>query len=476
MVNCKQHWMLNTSILSLIVRCSLPLLPAIFLLSAYDVFETRLIAQICSTQLSALSYSTSITTGMMGIAIALSIATNNWICRLKSSVNQHSCSAEKNELLSNIVRALVITSAITFCLMIFLYLFSSNFYQFIGLKSSLHVTSILPLVTEYTEIRLMSWIPLVLIWQINGILRSLGHIKQASFLLTAWMATKFLVSYVLIGDGQCGQLFNGGLIGAGYSHLFVDFLYSAFSLMVIYRYLGMSKHRLKAIKWRDTFNNIAFTGFNAGLQQFYFPLCIALLTFYLASIDASKVALLGIIFRVEALGLLIPVVFTAALPGLIAANWWAGNLQRVRRLVFQSFLMITIWQMLLSIIFYVNADYIAREFSQNTDLQVNIKYYLVLVPISFIGAGWAMLATSFLNAIGRSVSASILGFTHRVLLMLTSTIVGGWFLGIHGIFAGIAVAHFLSLFIACFLLIKAFGQQKGKIRYSEDKVGISQWQ
>ena len=300
MKHCKQHWMLNTPILKLILSCSLPILPAVFLLGAYDLFETGLIARLCSTHLAALSFSAPITTAMTGVAIAISIATNSWICRIKSSVNQNSNIKDKNELQRNLVRALVVAACATFVLSALLYLLSPSLYVLLGTQSSVQPSielGMTSLVTEYTDIRLLGWIPLVIIWQINGILRSYGYIKQASVLLITWMLIKSVLGFNLIGDGRCSQLLDTGILGAGYAHLIADTLFAFISLIILFRDLGIQKHQVLAMKWQNTLKQMSVTGLNASLQQLYLPISIGLLTFFVAVIAEDKVALLSIIFR-----------------------------------------------------------------------------------------------------------------------------------------------------------------------------------
>jgi Na+-driven multidrug efflux pump len=457
MEQCKQHWMLNTPIFRLILSCSLPILPAVFLLSAYDLFETGLIARLCSTHLAALSFSAPITTAMTGVAIALSIATNSWICRIKSDVNLNSCITKKTELKNNLVQALVLATTLTFILAALLYFISPTLYFLLGTQSSVQPAielGMTSLVTTYTEIRLIGWIPLIIVWQINGILRSFGHIKQASVLLVTWMITKSALSYSLIGDGQCSQLLETGIIGAGYAHLISDTLFALISLGIIVRALGIEKHQILAMQWRSTLKQMSVTGINASLQQLYLPMTIGILTFYIANIAEDKVALLSIIFRIETLGLFIPMVFTASLPGLIAANWWAGKIHRVKALIIQGVIIITLTQVLLAGVLYFYAETIAAEISQSTNLQQYIEHYLIYVPISFIGAGCTMLALSSLNAIGKSANASILGFGHKVILILIFSFIGGWTASITGVFIGIALAHIVSLVLVSKLFIR----------------------
>lgn len=447
--------MLNTPIFQLIWSCSLPILPAVFLLGAYDLFETGLIARLCATHLAALSFSAPITTAMTGVAIAISIATNSWICRIKSSVNKNSCITEKNELNCNIVRSLLLSASLILLLSILAYFISPAIYLLLGTSSAIQPAiefGMTALVTEYTEVRLLGWIPLVLIWQINGILRSYGHIKQASMILVAWMLAKSMLSYSLIGDGQCSQLLENGIVGAGFAHVISDAMFAFISLVVLLKGLEIKKHQFSSMRWKSTLKEMSVIGLNAGLQQLYLPVAIGLLTFYVATIAENKVALLSIIFRIEALGLLIPMVFTASLPGLIAANWWAGKFDRVKAFILQGIVIITVTQLLLALLLFINSEAIAAQISQSSHLQSDIAHYLIYIPISFIGAGCIMFALSCFNAIGKSASASKLGFSHKIVLLLVFSIVGGWLGSITGVFIGIGLAHIVSLLFVSKLL------------------------
>jgi len=476
MEHCKQHWMLNTPILRLILSCSLPILPAVFLLVAYDLFETGMIAKLCSSHLTALSYSAPVTTAMTGVAIAVSIATNSWICQIKAGVNHNSCYSIQDELKRNVIRAIAVAISFILFLSLCVYLLSPVLYLLLGTPLTIEPTvefGMKAIVVEYTELRLLAWVPLVLIWQINGILRSYGYIKQASLLLISWMTTKFVLSYWLVGSTQCSHIIETGIIGAGYAHLISDTLFAFISLAILSRDLKLRRKLVSAIQWRNTFKQLSVTGGNASLQQLFLPLSIAILTYYVAAIAEDKVAILSIIFRIEAFGLLIPMVFTASLPGLIAANWWAGKLERVNALIIHGVLIITLVQVILALVLYMNAEQLAAQFSPNSQLQGNIEYYLIYVPLSFVGAGCAMLALSCLNAIGKSTSASFFGFAHKIVLTLLFALTGGWYASITGIFAGIALAHVVSLFLAAKLFLQHVWQQPVHIEPKAKALNVS---
>lgn len=448
---CKQQWMLKTSVLKLIIYSSLPIFPAIFLLVAYDLFEITLIAKLCSEHLSALSFSAPITIAMTGFTIALSIATNNWICRVKSETSTYSNDNMMGGLNVNVIRALTVVSLFTLFISLLLYMTTPLIYSVLGTTSSptsavdLAVTS---LATEYTNIRLVSWLPLVLIWQCNGILRSLGHIKPASTVLTLWMLSKFALSYILIGDGTCAQSSNSGIMGAGYGHLISDTCFAFVSLLITFRMLGIDNIVIQKIKWRNTFRQISITGLNATLQQLYMPVCIGVLTYFVASIAHEKLPLLSIVFRIEALALLTPMVFTASLPGILAANWWANEYSRVKSFIINSFAIVFIIQIAIALLLFANAQSIFIALNLSNVLKADLDAFLLFVPISLIGAGFVMLTQSYLNAINHATQANVLSLSHKILFTLPLAIIGLYYLSLTGMFIAIAVANMITAFFA----------------------------
>ncbi|MBE0367003.1 hypothetical protein PAUR_a0295 [Pseudoalteromonas aurantia 208] len=352
---------------------------------------------------------------------------------------------------TNVIRTLVVVSVLTLMMSMLLYIASPFIYKMLGTNSSAASTAdldVFSLVTQYTNLRLISWLPLVLIWQCNGILRSLGHIKPASTLLTLWMLCKFALSYMFIGDGTCVQSLNSGIIGAGYAHLISDSSFALVSLLITFRILGINTLVLPNIKWRNTFRQISVTGLNAALQQLYMPVCIGVLTYFVASVAHQKLPLLSILFRIEAVALLTPMVFTASLPGILAANWWANEYSRVKLLIMNSFAIIFIIQIAVAVVLYSNAHFIFVALNLSNELQADLAAFLLFVPISLIGAGFVMLTQSYLNAINQATQANALSFSHKIILTLPLAIVGLYHFSLVGMFIAIAVANVVTAILA----------------------------
>ncbi|WDE09960.1 MATE family efflux transporter [Thalassomonas haliotis] len=458
MEKCKQHWMLNTGVKQLILAMTLPLLPAIFLLVSFDLLETCLVSKSGTQALAALAFSAPLTITLAAVAIAASITTNNWICKTVSS--------DKSALRHNILAALVANSALVLLLSVAFYLLTPWIFQLLGvdyaaIPATFHQGArpdLAPWVNEYTRLRFIGWVFLALIWQVNGVFRSLGYVHQASWLLSGWMLSKMLMAAAVFYDlipvnltAGTGQ--DNPLLAVAQLHLLSDTLFALISVFTLMRKFSLTPDDLRAVAWLHTIKQLSAIGFGALFQQGLTPLSIGLLTLIIAGLGADKVAAFGIVIRIEALALLLPVAFTASLPGLIAANWWAGEIKRVKALISSSFMMLILTQLVVALLLFFAQHSISSKLSQDIAVQEGITFYLTWVPLSFIGSACVMVAMSCFNAMGCKSTAAILGFNAKILILLPLALLGSLLFDFHGLFIGISIANFLMVFIAWLAMI-----------------------
>lgn len=439
----KQHLMINTPVSGLLWKMTLPLIPAMILLLTYDVLETYVISSSGTETLAVLAFSAPITTGMLAIAIAISICTNNWIC--------HTLSNDISKAQFNSITAIIFGAGIAIVATLLLLGTCHQLFIWLGvnyaaLPESFHMgpkPNLEPLVNEYAGLRLLGWVFLILNWQINGILRSAGLIKRASALLALWMVCKIVGLFYIGSLSQNDSLTV--LKGLAELHIFVDGGFTLISLICLCHSLQIKQlptfeHILQQI--RAPFNNSHIT---ITLQQSLMPISIGLLTALISKFSAADVALLGIVFRIEMLALLLPMAFTASLPGIIASNWWSGQVVRVKKIIQQAFISICLMQLLIAVPLFLFSSEIVTWFTADPYMQNNFREYLTWVPISFVGVGCTMVAISCFNAIGWTNDATVIGIIHRILLTIAFATVGAEIANIAGIFAGIAIANFASL-------------------------------
>jgi Na+-driven multidrug efflux pump len=424
---------------------TVPFIPAIALLLGFELLESYWLSQSSTEALAALGFSAPLTTAMLAIVIANSIATNHLVCQTQS--------LSKHALKHNIVSALVIFTGLILMLSLVFMLLAPHLFELLGVKytsipDSFHLgpkPDLAPMVIEYSNIRLLGWIFLGLFWQTNGILRSLGFIKTASLLLCTWMICKIVLSYLFIHQFKTSELFASALQAAAYAHLLSDAVFAAISLAFVYRRFDLTQVKISGNHLFNTLKHLFLDGTTVMFQQLLLPLSIAVLTATVAYIGREEVALLGVMFRFEALALLLPMAFTASLPGIIASNWWAGKTNRVKSIISRSFASIFIFQLALACLLSYQAEWFSSWLASSASLQASFQHYISWVPFSFVGAGYVMMATSCFNAMGWCNDSFLLTLCHRICLLLPLTITGSLYAGTSGLFAGIALTHLLII-------------------------------
>ncbi len=443
------QWLVEAPVNKVLLRMTSPMLAAIFLLFAYDVLESQLLSNISLEALTALGFTVPITTAMAAFAIAMTITTNTAVTKALSQNKDHA----PHIIINSIVLAIILSC--TFALLA--YLLNDSIFSFLGidyamLPDSYHLgprPKLLPLIESYMHWRYLGWVFLVLIWQVNSLLRAVGLITHASLLFIVWMLSKVSVALVLFHHNMFSE--NLALGNAALVHLCCDAIFAFVSLALLFKKLNLSSYKSVKIEPLATFRHLSVVGFPATIQQILTPLSITLLTIMVVSYGQIYVAVLGIIFRLEVLLLLVPMVLTTSLPSIVGVNWWSGHTQRVRQFLSQSKRLVGGFQLFVAAVLYNAAGYVASWFSQGQHIQYSIETYLTIVPIGFIGAGITIISQSSFNATGHYIKASVLSLTHRIVLKLGCCYIGITINGIEGLFVGILSAHLLSALLAILL-------------------------
>ena len=85
-------------------------------------------------------------------------------------------------------------------------------------------------------------------------------------------------------------------------------------------------------------------------QQLVTPLSLAILTTIAASYSHTYVAAFALIFKLEAIILLIPMVLTTSMPAIIGFNYWSGHHARVKQSYKYMFAVVIFAQLLIAVI------------------------------------------------------------------------------------------------------------------------------
>ena len=307
---------------TLLWRNTLPMVGAILALLAYDLLESSLLAFQSEQLLASFGFTLPITTAMTALAIGLSIRANN-------KVVHRNCTDKENlshEISNCLLNSLVIVS----CFSLVFYLCREQLLLATGNSVWLSNNTNEALKTsqlDYMSLRYLGWVFLALMWQVNAVLRALGWMQIASGLMLSWASFKGLVAVALLTPES--PLFQQNLVALAWVHILADGMFALISLWFLKQKVSLKRPKITL----HEFTNIQQKkdGLLVIAQQFVTPISMAILTAIAATIDTSYVAALALLFRLEVLFLLLPMVLTTSLPAIVGANFWLGASNSVSR-------------------------------------------------------------------------------------------------------------------------------------------------
>lgn len=446
MTVCNSQSFISEQPVKLLLRTTAPMFGAILALLAYDLLESTLLAFQHENVLVSFGFTLPITAAMTALAIGLSIRANNKVVHRNCTDNGSLTQEISNTLVKNTV--IVLFFAVVFFVfskqLLFVtgnanWLSDANNNQHAGMQMN------------YMDMRYLGWVFLALVWQINAILRALGWMKLASGLMLSWALSKCILATLLLTPQS--PFFIADLTALALVHLITDVIFSVISLIFLTTKVKLNKPSISAITdWPKAKQN---DGLFVVIQQFITPVSMAALTAIAASIDTSYVAALALLFRLEVLFLLLPMVLTTSMPAIVGANFWLGHSDRVKQLYKLAFTTIIAFQLLVAIMACAQSYFLSSFICPHEAIAFHLENYLHWVPWGYGAAGVAIVFQSCLNAKNQTVLATLVGISHRIIFVLPLTALGAYSFNGNGFYQGLMLGH-LGAIVAVIYLLKRF--------------------
>lgn len=456
--------LLEGKITSTIWRNSQPMLMAILLLLMYELLESGLIALSSAATLTAFGFTVPITAAMTALTVGTSIRCNNNVVK--------SACLDKQGLGLNVSQSLVISGLILFTLSILALIFSEQVLESLGNNSWLTSEEVIndPLLAEqqssYINNRYLSWFFLGAVWQINGILRALNFIQLASNLMVYWLITKgALVLLLLLPQSP---LFYDNLVAISIIHAVSDISFALISLYILHTKVRLKLPSVSELKKQC--KQPKLSGLLVISQQLVTPLSFAILTTIAASYSHIYVAAFALIFKLEAIILLIPMALTTSMPAIIGFNYWSGNHTRVKQAFNCMFTVVITAQLFIAIVLYYSMDFWATSLCPHDSVSIHLKNFLTWLPWGYIGAGCVIVYQSTLNAKDKVIEASLLGLVHRLIILIPLAWLG-FNVSEFSLYPALMVAHFAAGIMVFYMFKKNKGKVVSKIE-SQQKAAI----
>ena len=446
---------IQDNIAVVIWRCTYPMIGAVLALFAYDLLESSLLALSSTDTLAALGFTLPITTAMTALAVGTSISCNNKAVK--------TACLDKNKLNRTITTSLIISSIVILFFTLLALAFGQNILELLGYNNwqstglSDHKRIVIEQQSTYLTVRYLGWFFLALIWQINAVFRALGFIRLAGILMLSWLAVKSVLIIIFLTPESF--FYQEGLLGVAFTHGISDVLFAFVSIYMLKRKIDIQFPSLFDIT--TAFAKPKLDVCLVVFQQLITPLSMAVLTAIAASIDYSYVAAFALLFRMEAIFLILPMVLTTSMPAIIGTNYWSGHYERVNKAYYFIFSTIIITQFIIAIILFYFSDFLSALVCPQGAVADHIKNYLNWVPFGYFGAGCAIVYQSCLNAKGKVANATVVAVMHRIVLLLPLSFFGGGMENEVGFFQGLMLGHFgAGLYL--FYLFKKINSKSAK--------------
>ena len=322
----RSQWILNQPISEVLFRLSIPMLPAIIAVLGLDLFDTYLVAKLGTESLAALSFTIPVTASLFALAIGLSIG--------GAAVLSYSLGKGEHHKAQRLATdSLLIASLLVIIISLLGYFSIEPLFKLLGanyalIPESFHLgprPDIMPLITDYMQLRYIGFVFLLIPLLSNAIMRATGDTAFAGRLILSWAIFTAVLDYVLMSSDYV----DASLINIGWGHLVSDSLFSLLSLVLLNK-----REKLLEIKVPNKTEFIANCrkilqiALPAAGMSLLIPAALGIITSWVAFYGREAIAAYGVILRIETVVLFLPMVLSTSLPIIVGQNFGAGCYER----------------------------------------------------------------------------------------------------------------------------------------------------
>ena len=415
------------SVLRTLTGLSAPLMLGIFSVFAFNLADTYFVSQLGTKELAAMSFTFPVIMVMFGVAMGLSTGTTSVVSRAIGHGNE------------NLIRRYASDSIMLSFLTVLLFAVA-GMLTIDPLFTLLGATpDILPLIRDYMMIWYFGILFLVIPMVANSVIRSTGDTKFPALLMMISTSINLILDPLLIfGLWGFPRL---ELQGAAIATVISRGLTLIASLLILYfreRLLDFSIPKMSDV-WQS-WKAIGTIAIPATITNLLEPLGLGIVTRLIATYGASSVAAWGAGSRVTAFVLIPAFAVCSALVPFVGQNWGAGEYGRVRTGRNYGYIFAVLWGVSMVGVLQIFAEPVAKVFSQDSDVLVEMVRYLWILPFGYFGVGLIRVTEETLNAIGRPILASVQTLIHMFGFYIPLAFIGANIMAMDGLLGGLAIA------------------------------------
>lgn len=395
-----------------------------------NLIDTYWAGQLGTDELAAMSFSFPVIGVVVNITIGLMVGTSVAIARVLGQGKR-----EEADRLST--HALLLGVLVVACISGLGLATQDAVFGLLGAPAEL-----LPVIRRYMSIWYLSAFVLVVPMMGNGVLRAHGDAKTPrNMMIAIALANAALDPLLIFGWGPVPAM---GLEGAAWATAGARLVGGIYAFVMLSRKKALDLHLPSPAELLGSWKRVLAVGIPATITNVLGPIATALLTAIVATFGAEAVAAYGIGARVEGLLLMAPIALSSGLSPFIGQNWGAHLPQRVSEGFRASVRFSILWGLGVMLLLLPTAGLIASAFTDDPTVAEDIQLYLWVVPIGYAPYGVMLMVSSSFNAMDRALRSTMLSVLRSIVIAVPVAYVASRFLGLEGVFIGLAVGSFLA--------------------------------
>ncbi|MBV1915961.1 MAG: MATE family efflux transporter [Pseudomonadales bacterium] len=438
----------NGPVTPLLLGMAIPMVWGILSMIVISLGDIYFIGQLGSKELAALSFAFPIVMIFGRLSRGMGTGAGSVIARSIGAGDQQS--------VERLCRDSLILSLIV--MLIFAALGLTTIDLIFGLMGA--SPEILSYIHQYIEVWYFGAIFLAIPMSGNAILRAAGNARAPSQVMIFTSAINLALAPVLI-FGLVGFPAMG-LMGAAVATIVARALSVILTLYILVYQESLLKFSIPS--WDDfvlSSRSILHVGLPAAVSAMIIPLSGAVLIRLMADYGTDAVAAFGIVTRIEALAMVPLLAIAGSIAPFVGQNFGAKKYHRIGEGLKAAAMLTTLCSVTIAILFFSFSTPIISVFNDEIGVIGIANHFLLIVPISFMGAGLVVMTSASCNALGKPRIAVTLAIARFVVLLIPLALIMGHHFGYVGVFWAMFLSNFIAAIVAVIILRRLPGVKSG---------------
>jgi len=441
--------LLEAPVLPTLIRLAAPMAVGIVAIMFFNIVDTFWVGRLGPEALAAMGFTFPITFILKAVTIGLGIGITATISRVLGSGDEERVRSLTTD---SLLLGLLVVAVISVAGLVGM----NRLFGLLGAGPDL-----LPLIRSY----MVPWFAgiglLVVPMMGNSAIRATGDTKTpALIMILAGCINAAFDPFLIFGLGPFPAL---GLQGAAVASVCSWVVALVASTRVLGWRLKMLRPRIpRPHQVLESWKPVLAIGVPAAGTNLLGPLTVGFVTRLVAEHGPRAVAGFGVATRIQSMALIGLMAMGAAMTPFIGQNYGAGSWERIREAVRAGAKFSLAWGAGSLVVLGSLAPVLMGIFTEDSVVIARGVLFLRIVPFSHWAVGVGLLVGSVFNALNRPLSAAGLMILRLLLLAVPLAWLGSRFLGVAGIFGGLATANVLGAAVA-WIWVQRFLGNRGNV-------------